>query len=94
MVSVADHYVKHLGPIYTWMVGDIDAALARSAAELDALPLPSRAGASAVDLGAGFGLHSLPLARRGFAVTAIDSYQPLLDQLAARKPAAAARSAA
>jgi hypothetical protein len=24
--TVADHYADHLGPIYTWMVGDIDAA--------------------------------------------------------------------
>lgn len=41
-------------------------------------------GGTAVDLGAGFGLHSVPLAERGYAVTAIDSYQPLLDQLAVR----------
>jgi 2-polyprenyl-3-methyl-5-hydroxy-6-metoxy-1,4-benzoquinol methylase len=90
--TVDDHYVNHLGPVYTWMVGDIDAALARSAAELDALPLPSSAGASAVDLGAGFGLHSLPLARRGFSVIAIDSYAPLLEELAARKGTLAVRT--
>lgn len=41
-------------------------------------------GGTAIDLGAGFGLHSVPLAERGFAVTAIDSYEPLLDQLRAR----------
>ena len=29
-VSVANHYARHLGPIYTWMVGDVDAALSRS----------------------------------------------------------------
>jgi hypothetical protein len=23
---VADHYADHLGPIYTWIAGDIDAA--------------------------------------------------------------------
>ena len=39
MVKTArDHYSDHLGPVYTWMLGDIDAALSRSAAELDALP--------------------------------------------------------
>jgi hypothetical protein len=71
-LTVADHYEKHLGPIYTWMAGDVDAAISRSDAELDALALPSTTGGTAVDLGAGFGLHSLPLARRGFSVVAID----------------------
>jgi 2-polyprenyl-3-methyl-5-hydroxy-6-metoxy-1,4-benzoquinol methylase len=81
----ADHYANHLGPIYTWMIGDIDAALARSAAELNSLPPPpAQAAGIAVDLGAGFGLHSIPLARRGFDVVAIDSYEPLLRELASR----------
>jgi 2-polyprenyl-3-methyl-5-hydroxy-6-metoxy-1,4-benzoquinol methylase len=85
LVSTAeDHYAHHLGPVYTWMIGDIDAAFVRSAAELDSLPLPARAGGIAVDLGAGFGLHSIPLARRGFSVIAIDSYEPLLRELASR----------
>ena len=84
-LTVADHYEKHLGPIYTRMVGDVDAAISRSDAELDALPLPSTSGGTAVDLGAGFGLHSLPLARRGFSVVAIDSYEPLLKELVSRK---------
>jgi 2-polyprenyl-3-methyl-5-hydroxy-6-metoxy-1,4-benzoquinol methylase len=84
-VSVANHYARHLGPIYTWMVGDVGAALSRSDAELDALPLPSTRAGTAVDLGAGFGLHSLPLARRGFKVVAIDSYEPLLQELVSRK---------
>jgi hypothetical protein len=83
--TVADHYETHLGPIYTWMVGDVDAALSRGNVELDALRLPSKAGGTAVDLGAGFGMHSLPLARRGFGVVAIDTYDPLLKELLSRK---------
>ena len=31
--AVTDHYDEQLGPIYTWMIADIDAALARSDAE-------------------------------------------------------------
>jgi 2-polyprenyl-3-methyl-5-hydroxy-6-metoxy-1,4-benzoquinol methylase len=84
-ITVADHYEKHLGPIYTWMVGGADAAISRSVAELDALPLPSKAGGTAVDLGAGFGMHAIPLARRGFSVVAIDTYDPLLEELVSRK---------
>jgi len=64
------------------MVGDLDAAFARSRAELDELRLSSPG--VAVDLGAGFGLHSLPLAERGYTVTAIDAYEPLLDELRSR----------
>jgi 2-polyprenyl-3-methyl-5-hydroxy-6-metoxy-1,4-benzoquinol methylase len=84
MAAMADHYTNLLGPVYTWMVGDIDAALARTDLELDALSLPSQGAGTALDLGAGFGMHAIPLARRGFSVVAIDSYQPLLQELASR----------
>jgi SAM-dependent methyltransferase len=82
--SVKDHYANHLGPVYAWMIGDMDAAFSRSAAELGALSLPSNGAGTAVDLGAGFGLHAIPLARRGYSVVAIDSCEPLLEELAAR----------
>jgi 2-polyprenyl-3-methyl-5-hydroxy-6-metoxy-1,4-benzoquinol methylase len=84
MKTSAAHYATHLGPIYSWMLGDIDAAFARSATEIDDLKLPEANHGTAVDLGAGLGLHSLPLAWRGFLVTAIDSCQVLLDELQSR----------
>lgn len=84
MKTATEHYEAHLGPIYSWMVGDLEAASARAANELDALGIAARANGTAVDLGAGFGLHALPLARRGYAVTAIDSCQTLLDELRLR----------
>jgi SAM-dependent methyltransferase len=84
MQSAGAHYESHLGPIYSWMLGDLDAAFARGAAEVDELKLGVAAGALAVDLGAGLGLHALPLAQRGFKVTAIDSCQVLLDELRLR----------
>jgi 2-polyprenyl-3-methyl-5-hydroxy-6-metoxy-1,4-benzoquinol methylase len=90
--QVADHYADHLGPIYTWMIGDIDAAFSRSSAELDAVPIPHVPGGVAVDLGAGFGLHAIPLARRGFSVVAIDTYDPLLKDLEARAGTLAIRT--
>jgi 2-polyprenyl-3-methyl-5-hydroxy-6-metoxy-1,4-benzoquinol methylase len=82
--SARDHYANHLGPVYSWMIGDMNAAFSRSDAELDALSLPSRGGPAAIDLGAGFGLHAIPLAWRGYSVVAIDSCEPLLEELAAR----------
>lgn len=84
MATVTDHYANHLAPLYEWMVGDVEAALLRSAVELDAAQLPMCIGGVAVDLGAGIGLHALPLAQRGCSVLAIDSNQSLLAALQAR----------
>lgn len=82
MNNAHDHYESLLGPVYSWMVGDIAEALTRSAAEFDALPLPLPLppGRVAFDLGAGIGLH----AERGYSVTAIDSCQVLVDELRSR----------
>jgi SAM-dependent methyltransferase len=81
---VTEHYQQLLGPVYSWMVGDLEAATARADAELTAIGLPLNACGKAVDLGAGFGLHALPLARRGYQVLAIDSCEPLLRELKSR----------
>jgi SAM-dependent methyltransferase len=78
MTSVVEHYETHLAPIYSWMVGGVDHAFALGAADLrllDATP------GLAVDLGAGFGMHSIPLARAGFQVLAIDTSAVLLEEL-------------
>jgi hypothetical protein len=83
MATAQNHYGTHLGPVYSWMLGDLDAAFAQAAAELDDLPLPAARGV-AVDLGAGLGLHSLALAKRGFEVQAIDNCRLLLDELRSR----------
>jgi SAM-dependent methyltransferase len=83
MATSESHYRKHLGPVYSWMLGDLNAAFARGAREIDDLPLPVACGA-ALDLGAGLGLHALPLAKRGFDVVAIDNCQVLLDELRSR----------
>lgn len=84
MNTASEHYAQHLGAVYSWMVGDLEAASDRATAELDALGLPTEAHGEAVDLGAGFGLHAVPLARRGYSVTAIDSCQTLVGELQGR----------
>jgi len=63
------------------MTGGTDAALAAGKAELEDLELQLPTGALVVDLGAGFGMHSIPLARTGARVIAIDSAAPLLAEL-------------
>jgi SAM-dependent methyltransferase len=78
MTTVQRHYESLLAPIYVWMVGGLDAALAAGAAEVE--PLTPGSGI-AVDLGAGFGMHAIPLARAGYDVLAIDTSPQLLDVL-------------
>lgn len=81
MTSVAEHYKQHLGPIYVWMAGGVDAALKTGSNDIEALDLPPVRDAVAVDLGAGFGMHAIPLARRGYRVVAIDTCAELLSAL-------------
>jgi hypothetical protein len=52
--TVAEHYERHLGPIYVWMAGGAEAALQAGGAEIEALNLPVSSGAAVLDLGAGF----------------------------------------
>lgn len=79
MPSVTEHYENYLAPIYVWMAGGADAALSRGRAEVEAAcPRPSSV-QWAVDLGAGFGMHAIPLADIGYSVLAIDSSGTLLD---------------
>jgi SAM-dependent methyltransferase len=78
MTSVTEHYANHLAPIYLWMAGGSQAAIEAGAAEIGQLNLPLTEGATALDLGAGFGMHAIPLARLGLRVTAIDTSAELL----------------
>jgi predicted RNA methylase len=81
VTAVVEHYEHHLAPVYLWMAGGMEAALARGQLEVAAVcPQPSK-GQLAVDLGAGFGMHAIPLAGRGYSVVAIDSSTTLLDAM-------------
>ncbi len=81
MTDVFHHYDAHLGPIYTWMLGDLAAALAGARADLNRVGIAARAGALAVDLGAGPGVYAIPLAELGYTVLAIDACAGLLNEL-------------
>lgn len=78
MTPVAEHYEKLLAPIYVWMVGGSAEAFTLGERDLVAeLPTKGRA----IDLGSGFGMHTIPLARAGWHVLAVDSSPLLLDLL-------------
>jgi SAM-dependent methyltransferase len=83
MASVQQHYDRHLGAVYGWMIGDFEAAKAAARDELRAAGISGGAGRTAIDLGAGPGAHAIALADEGYAVTAIDTCVELLDELQA-----------
>jgi precorrin-6B methylase 2 len=63
------------------MSGGFDAAIARNVEFFARHGIAPKRSAVAVDLGAGCGFQSIPLARLGFTVTAIDLDRKLLDEL-------------
>lgn len=83
MANVEQHYDQVLSDVYSWMYGGFDAALARFTEFFASRGIAPRGSGRALDLGAGCGFQSIPLAQAGFAVTAIDVDRKLLDELRA-----------
>lgn len=81
MATVADHYNTHLASVYVWMSGGFDVAVSRGETEIQTIFPSLSGGITSVDLGAGFGMHSIPLARRGCLVIAVDTSTLLLEEL-------------
>ncbi len=81
MANVQLHYDQLLGPVYTWMAGGWEAAVARNRALLASLSLASWPRGTAVDLGCGSGFQAIPLAEAGFDVVALDLNETLLAEL-------------
>jgi len=79
--SVAEHYERVLSPVYAWMAGGAEAAITAGGVELEALNLELAPRARVVDLGCGFGMHAIPLARAGARVLAMDTSAHLLAEL-------------
>jgi hypothetical protein len=63
MPTVRDHDSSHLAPIYLWMVGGFDNAVQLGKSDLEALGIKANTEMIALDLGTGFGMHAIPLAR-------------------------------
>lgn len=81
MATVAEHYERLLADVYSWMYGGWDAALARYTEFFTTRRIAPRDSGIAIDLGAGCGFQAIPLARLGFAVTALDLDRKLLNEL-------------
>lgn len=81
MSTVEGHYSALLADVYSWMMGGFDVAVEKYATFFNELHLHPQASGIALDLGAGCGFQSIPLARLGYSVTAIDLDEMLLTEL-------------
>jgi len=82
-MTVKEHYDNHLGHFYSWMTGDFQAKSSEFKKFLTDNFITPSSTRIAIDLGAGHGLQSIPLAETGFQVLAVDFNQHLLDELKA-----------
>jgi SAM-dependent methyltransferase len=81
MNTAKDHYDQQLASIYSWMSGTPEAAIERNHDLFSQLEIGSSPQGLAVDLGAGSGFQSIPLAELGFSVVAVDFCAALLSEL-------------
>ncbi len=81
MATVKEHYDRVLSDVYSWMFGGFEDGLKRNTDFFKKHEIqPVRSGL-AIDLGAGCGFQTIPLAKAGFSVTAIDIDGKLLNEL-------------
>lgn len=81
MNTAKDHYEQQLAAVYSWMAGDVEIAIKRNYDLLCQLGINATVQGIAVDLGAGSGFQSIPLAELGFSVVAVDFCATLLSEL-------------
>ena len=86
MVSVREHYENHLARYYAWICGGIETNLAQNRGFFEAHNIQPIGTGDAIDLGAGCGFQSIPLAECGFRVVAVDLSTRLLAQLKENAP--------
>lgn len=80
-MDVKEHYDKHLGNFYSWMIGNFETNQNEFQVFLKENGLTPLASKIAIDLGAGHGIQSVALAKIGFEVIALDFNEQLLSEL-------------
>ncbi len=81
MATVSEHYDKVLSDVYSWMFGGFEIAIQRNIDFFNKHHLSPDGSGIAIDLGAGCGFQSIPLAKAGYSVTSIDIDAKLLNEL-------------
>jgi len=84
MNTVKEHYDGQLADVYSWMAGSFETITEGNRAFLRQLEIDKMPRGLAIDLGAGSGFQSVPLAEFGFSVFAIDFNSALLAELRER----------
>lgn len=82
MTSVEQHYEQHLAEHYSWLFGGLSERARENRELFEKLGLRSSSKEKALDVGAGSGFQSIPLAQLGYAVMAVDLSAKLLEELA------------
>ncbi len=80
-MNTKEHYENHLANYYSWMFGNFDAKINEGQRFFQSHNIKPVSTKIAIDLGAGCGFQSIPLAKIGFNVKAIDFSKKLLDEL-------------
>ena len=78
---VQTHYDAFLAGSYPWISGGWEEQTKRNLEFFSTYIISPQDNRVAIDLGAGCGFQSVPLALLGFSVTVVDFCQPLLDEL-------------
>ncbi|MCV6637140.1 class I SAM-dependent methyltransferase [Candidatus Albibeggiatoa sp. nov. NOAA] len=81
MATVKEHYSEVLSDVYSWMFGGFEVGIQRNIEFINKHKLTPKSSGIAVDLGAGCGFQSIPLAKAGYSVTAFDIDAKLLQEL-------------
>ena len=81
MSTVNQHYSQVLADVYSWMFGGFESGIQKNHEFFKNHKIKSMGSGIAIDLGAGCGFQSIPLAQIGFSVTAIDLEKKLLSEL-------------
>ena len=80
-MTVKEHYDQHLARFYSWMTGDFLTKASEFKKFLVENSITPNTTKIAIDLGAGHGIQSIPLAEQGFKVIAVDFNEILLSEL-------------
>lgn len=83
-IEIKKHYKNHLSFHYSWLFGDFNEELLKNESFFRTHQLEPQYTKISLDLGAGCGFQTIPLAKSGFRVIAVDFDKYLLNELKSR----------